>query len=147
MDPLTSAVTVSQTVAYCSALAVRLVELYNIAKNSRQIFQEYRSSIDLLHRVVCQLLAKDDFTVAPEFCNLLDSVEQTVKRLLGLFSQSKRRKTIVLLLTQQRNINAAFTTLEHQKTTLLLYLSAENFSPSAPMPTPKTKSKKAEVSI
>lgn len=131
MEPITAAVTITQAAVYCSTLASSLLDLYNAIKNGRQIFQEHHSSIGLLLLVIKQLLESWDITRRHNLKCVLQSIEQSVQRLLRFFNKSTRLSIILLYSARRTAINEAFASLERQKTTLLVYLVTENSSLTA----------------
>ena len=135
MDGFTTFVSTAQAVSYVFSIAKSLTELRNALKHGPKFLHNERATVIHLQEIINQLIPKDETTANPGFKRLLSSINSTVESLLALFKPQKLRQIVFLLIIRRAEINESFASLERQKSTLLLHLTAQN---SAGIASPKT---------
>ena len=126
MDGLTAFVSTTQAISYVFSVAKGLAELRNALKSGRTFVDNERATVVRLQEIISKLRPKDEVAADPTFKSLLSSINSTVEVLLALFQQQKLRQIVVLLIIRRAEVNESFASLERQKTTLLLHLTAQN---------------------
>lgn len=127
MDPLTAAVTVTQSAGYCMSLLSALLHVCDVLRNSSETLEEYRSNIDDLITIVNAVKERSSTCQSEPLQKCLVAIAAASYRLLKLLRGPSRLKVTFTLLFRREQINDNFTSLERRKTTLLLHINADTF--------------------
>ena len=125
MDGFTAFISTAQAISYIFSIAKRLTELHNVLKHGRNFLHNERATVIHLQEIIGQLRPRDEAAADPNFKLILSSIDSTVERLLALFKQQKLRQITILLTIHRAEIDESFATLERQKSTLILLLTAQ----------------------
>ena len=125
MDPVSAGVAVVQAAGYCSALISNLVELCQVLQHGMKSWREYCSSINNLKSIIATISERSAGLVSEPLRNIIFTLNTTICRLLALLNRTSRLRITFVLLVKREDINKHFTTLERQKSTLLLYITTE----------------------
>ena len=125
MDGFTAFVSSAQAISYTFSIAKSLSELRNVLKHGRNFLRNERATVTHLQEIIGQLRPADEAAADPNFKLILSSIDSTVERLLTLFKQQKLHQITILLTFHRTQIDESFATLERQKSTLILLLTAQ----------------------
>ena len=134
MDGFTAFVSTAQAISYIFSIAKSLTELRNVLKHGRNFLHNERATVIHLQEIISQLRLKDEAAADPNFKLILSSIDSTVERLLALFKQQKLHQITILLTVHRAEIDESFATLERQKSTLILLLTAQTSTGIATRP-------------
>lgn len=126
MEGFAAFISTTQAVAYTLAVAKGLAELRTVLKHGRCFLHDERTSVGHLQEIITGLVREEETDVDPGLYRLLQSIEITVRSLLNLFRQEKRRHLIYTLVVRRTEIYDSFASLERKKNTLILHLTAQN---------------------
>ena len=125
MDGFSAVVSTMQAASYAVDIIKSLVELRNVLKHGRRYLRNEQASIRQLHTIVSELSA-DDAVPSSDLGLLLEAISDSVNRLLTLLRRQRKHQIVVLLVLRRTEINDSFASLERQKNTLILQLTAQN---------------------
>ena len=126
MDGLSAFVCSAQAFQYALSVVKSLSELRNALKYGGGYLRDERAGVIHLREIIIQLIPKDKGRLDPGFVSHLDSIGTAVSRLLRLLQQQRRLQIAILLVVRRAEVHDSFALLERKKSTLNLYLTAQN---------------------
>ena len=135
MDGFSAVVSGAQAFQYALSVVQSLSELRNALKYGGAYLRDEQAGVIHLLDIINQLIPKDKIGLDPGFQAHLESISTAVSRLLGLLQQRRRLQIAVLLVIRRAEVHDSFALLERKKTTLNLYLSAQNTAAIASLTT------------
>ena len=126
MDGLSAVVCSAQALQYILSVVKSLSELRNALKYGGGHLRDEQAGVIHLQEIIIQLIPKEKKGLDPGFQSHLKSIDIAVSRLLRLLHQQGRLQVAVLLVIRRAEVQDSFALLERKKTTLNLYLTAQN---------------------
>ncbi|KAI9712198.1 MAG: hypothetical protein M1812_006932 [Candelaria pacifica] len=126
MDGFSAFVCSAQALQYVLSVVRSLSELRNAMKHGGGYLRDEQAGVIHLQEIIIQLIPKDKTRLDVGFESHLASISTAVTRLLRLLQQTKRLQIAVLLVIRRAEVHDSFALLERKKTTLNLYLTAQN---------------------
>lgn len=135
MDGFSAFVCGAQAFQYTLSVVKSLSELRNALKYGGGYLRDEQATVIHLREIIVQLIPNDKTGLDPGFASHLESISTAVSGLLRLLQQQKRLQVAVLLVIRRAEVNDTFALLERKKTTLNLYLTAQNTAAIASLTT------------
>ena len=135
MDGFSAFVCSAQAFQYALSVVKSLSELRNALKYGGDYLRDEQAGVIHLREIVIQLIPKDKTRLDPGFESHLKSISTAVSRLLRLLQQRRRLQVAILLVIRRAEVYDSFALLERKKTTLNLYLTAQNTAAIASLAT------------
>ena len=126
MDPISAAVACGQGAVYVTETIRFLIQLCHCIKNRGSILQDHLSSIINLKSIIIRIRQSKAVVITAELAKLLNSIALSAEGLIYRLDTSRSLRAAVTIVVKQNSIKEKFTALERQKSTLILYLTAEN---------------------
>ena len=135
MDGFSAFVCGAQAFQYALSVVKSLSELRNALKYGGGYLRDEQAGVIHLREIIIQLIPKDKIGLDSGFESHLKSIDTAVSRLLQLLQQQRRLQVAVLLVIRRAEVHDSFALLERKKTTLNLYLTAQNTAAIASLKT------------
>ena len=126
MDGFSAFVCGAQAFQYALSVVKSLSELRNALKYGGGYLRDEQAGVIHLREIIIQLIPEDKRGLDPGFQSHLKSIDTAVSSLLRLLRQQRRLQVAVLLVIRRAEVQDSFALLERKKTTLNLYLTAQN---------------------
>ncbi|KAI9707807.1 MAG: hypothetical protein M1836_000769 [Candelina mexicana] len=126
MEGFSAFVCSAQAFQYALSVVKSLSELRNALKYGGGFLRDEQAGVIHLREIIIQLIPKDKTRLDPGFESHLNSISSAVSRLLRLLQQQRRLQVAVLLVIRRSEVQDSFALLERKKSTLNLYLTAQN---------------------
>ena len=135
MDGFSAFVCGAQALQYALSVVKSLSELRNALKYGGDYFRDEQAGVIHLREIITKLIPKDKIELDPGFESHLKSISTAVSRLLRLLQRQRRLQVAVLLVIRRAEVHDSFALLERKKSTLNLYLTAQNTAAIASLTT------------
>ena len=135
MDGFSAFVCCAQAFQYALSVVKSLSELRDALKYGGGYLLDEQAGVVHLREIIIQLIPKDKTRLDPGFETHLKSISNAVSHLLRLLQQQSRLQVAVLLVIRRAEVHDSFAVLERKKSTLNLYLTAQNTAAIASLTT------------